>query len=75
MPKAVRQEPETPRAVTYRCTRGHQWQSELSPAKNILHFPIGAAGDLQDMCPHCLFEYLKKLVTTQNLGKVEIVNE
>lgn len=62
-----------PAPTVYRCTKGHRWQSAEATEKNSLVFPIGMAGAVYDVCPHCLFEWVKRQVGA--LGKVEKVNE
>jgi len=70
---AKKTEPAPVVMVTYRCTKGHRWQSADDKAKNSLAIPIGMAGTVQDVCPHCLYEFIK--LQLMGLGKVEAIHE
>lgn len=64
---------DAPAMVTYRCDKGHEWHSQAMPAKNMMAFPIGTAGTIESICPHCLLNFVSLLLEKGHVGRVVII--
>ncbi len=57
---------------TYRCTGrpSHEWTNNLPREVNVIALSVGAGGELQNLCPHCLVQKLGELLTKLQVGQV-----
>lgn len=62
MPK--KKELTEPAAVMkeYRCTQGHHWYHAGGNAANRLQLDFGMAGSIENLCPHCAYALVRRLL-------------
>lgn len=68
--KTVTEEAPAPVVREYQCDKGHRWQSSAPEEVNALTFAIGMAGNVTNVCPHCLLNQFSLMLEKMNVGRV-----